>query len=55
MDNDKKDDYRIIEALIFASEKSVNIKDLRKKLPHVKDMKKLLLIFKTIIKTEGLF
>ena len=42
MTNVKKEDIRIIEALIFASEKSISIVDLKKKLPKVKDMKKVL-------------
>ena len=33
MSNIKEDNIRIIEALIFASEKSINIKDLKKKNP----------------------
>ena len=31
MNNSKEDNIRIIEALIFASEKSINTKDLKKK------------------------
>jgi chromosome segregation and condensation protein ScpB len=40
MSNDKKEEIRIIEALIFASEKSISITELKKKLPTVKDIKK---------------
>ena len=40
MSEAKKEEIRIIEALIFASEKSISIMDLKKKLPYVKDIKK---------------
>ena len=40
MSNVKKKEIRIIEALIFASEKSISIMELKKKLPNVKDIKK---------------
>ena len=44
MSDVKKEEIRIIEALIFASEKSINILDLKKKLPNVKDIKKVFFI-----------
>ena len=37
-----KYDMRIIEALIFASEKAISTNDLKKKLPHNKNIKKIL-------------
>ena len=44
MNNYKKDKIRIIEALIFASEKSISTKDLKKKFPKLKILKKLCMI-----------
>jgi segregation and condensation protein B len=54
MKNTKQSDTRILEALIFASEKAINVKDLKKKLPHVKDIKKLLLKIQDDYKDKGI-
>ena len=54
MSKDKKSDIRIIEALIFASEKPVSVKDLQKKLPHIKNIKKLLLEIQLEFKGKGI-
>ena len=54
MSNIKKEEVRIIEALIFASEKSINIKDLKKKLPNVKDLKKVLYDLQKLYKDRGI-
>ena len=51
-DNVKKEEIRIIEALIFASEKSISIVDLKKKLPNVKILKKFCMIYKNFIRIE---
>ena len=45
---------RIIEALIFASEKAINIKEIRKKLPKVKNLEKLLATLKDSYKNKGI-
>ena len=42
MRNIKRKEVRIIEALIFASEKSISINDLKKKFPKIKNIKKVL-------------
>ena len=52
MTNDN--DLRIIEALIFASEKAVHIKDIKKKLPNVKDIDKLLLSLRDSYQKRGI-
>ena len=52
--NSKEDNIRIIEALIFASEKSINTKDLKKKLPHIKDIKNTLLDIQKFYKNRGI-
>ena len=54
MTNIKKEEVRIIEALIFASEKSINIKDLKKKLPAVKNVKKILYDLQKFYKLRGI-
>ena len=45
---------RIIEALIFASEKSININDLKKKVPKVHDIKKVLYQLQEFYKDRGI-
>ena len=47
-------EIRIIEALIFASEKSISIMDLKKKLPEVKDIKKVLYDLQKFYKDRGI-
>ena len=54
MSKNKEDNIRIIEALIFASEKSINIKDLKNKLPHVKDLKNILYDLQKFYKNRGI-
>ena len=54
MSNSREDNIRIIEALIFASEKSINIKDLKKKIPYVKDVKNILLDIQKFYKNRGI-
>ena len=54
MNNYKKDKIRIIEALIFASEKSISTKDLKKKVPEIKDIKKALYDLKESYKNRGI-
>ena len=43
MNADYKKNLKIAEALIFASEKAINIKEIKTKLPDIKDIKKLLI------------
>ena len=50
----KKEEIRIIEALIFASEKSISIVDLKKKLPKIKDIKKVLYDLQKFYKDRGI-
>ena len=45
---------RILEALIFASEKSLSISDIKKKLPKVKDIEKKLNELKDSYKSKGI-
>ena len=47
-------DLRVIEALIFASEKALHLKDIKKKLPHLKNIDKLLLSLKETYKSRGI-
>ena len=54
MSNSREDNIRIIEALIFASEKSINIKDLKKRIPYVKDIKNILLDIQRFYKNRGI-
>ncbi len=54
MKNNCKQDLRIIEALIFASEKSLDFKDLKKKLPHIKDLKNVLKNLQDQYKDKGI-
>jgi segregation and condensation protein B len=54
MTNVNKEEVRIIEALIFASEKSISIADLKKKLPKIKDIKKVLYDLKKFYKDRGI-
>ena len=54
MSKNKEDNIRIIAALIFASEKSINIKDLKNKLPHVKDLKNILYDLQKFYKNRGI-
>ena len=54
MSNSREDNIRIIEALIFASEKSINIKDLKKKIPYVKNLKNILLDIQKFYKNRGI-
>ncbi len=49
-----KEKIRIIEALIFASEKSISINDLKKKLPNTKDIKKILYELQKFYKDRGI-
>ena len=39
MKSDNQADIRIVEALIFASERAINIKEIKKKMPHIEDLK----------------
>ena len=54
MTNVKKQEIRIIEALIFASEKSISVMDLKKKLPKIKDIKKVLYDLQKFYKDRGI-
>ena len=54
MSNSREDNIRIIEALIFASEKSITTKDLKKKLPNVKDLKNILLDIQKFYQNRGI-
>lgn len=54
MNNTKQSDIRVIEALIFASEKAISLKDLNKKLPHIKDIRKILLEIQNHYKNKGI-
>ena len=54
MSNVKKEEIRIIEALIFASEKSISITELKKKLPNVKDIKKVLHDLQNFYQNRGI-
>ncbi len=54
MSNIKNTDNRIIEALIFASEKTISTKDLKKKLPHIKDINKVLSEIQEQYKNKGI-
>ena len=54
MSNVKKEEIRIIEALIFASEKSISITELKKKLPNVKDIKKVLYDLQNFYQNRGI-
>lgn len=54
MSINKEDITRVMEALIFASEKSVNVKELKKKLPEVKDINKVLHDLKSFYKDRGI-
>ena len=49
-----KNDLRIIEALIFASEKAVHVKDIKKKLPHIKDIDKVLFSLRDTYQKRGI-
>ena len=39
MKSNNQADIRIVEALIFASERAINIKEIKKKMPHIRDLK----------------
>ena len=54
MANSQNQDYRIAEAIIFASEKAISIKDIKKKLPHVRDLKKILLDLQKQYEKKGI-
>ena len=54
MNNYSKNNIRIIEALIFASEKSISTKDLIKKVPEIKDIKKALYDLQEAYKDRGI-
>ena len=54
MSDTKKEEIRIIEALIFASEKSISIMELKKKLPNVKDIKKILYDLQKFYQNRGI-
>ena len=49
-----KDYLRIIEAIIFSSEKSINIKDIKKKIPEVKNINELLIKLQSNYKEKGI-
>ena len=47
-------DMRLIEALIFSNEKAMHIKDIKKKLPHLKNIDSLLLSLKDFYQNRGI-
>ena len=49
-----KEEIRIIEALIFASEKFININELKKKLPKIKNINKILKQLQEFYKDRGI-
>ena len=54
MDRDINQDMRILEALIFASEKSLDLKEIRKKMPHIIYLNKLLEDLQSQYKQRGI-
>ena len=54
MSDVEKEEIRVIEALIFASEKSINIMDLKKKLPNIKNIKKVLYDLQKFYQNRGI-
>ena len=54
MSDVNKEETRIIEALIFASEKSISVTDLKKKFPKIKNIKKILYDLQKFYKDRGI-
>ena len=54
MDKNIKQDIRIAEAMIFASEKGVSLKDIKKKFPHIKNIRNFLLQIQNQYKNKGI-
>ena len=47
-------DIRIVEALIFASERAISSKEIKKKMPHIDDMKGFLKDLQALYKNKGI-
>ena len=54
MTNTPNEDFRIAEAVIFASEKAISIKEIKKKLPHIKNLNNFLLDLQKQYKKKGI-
>ena len=52
--NGNKEDMRIVEALIFASERSISFKEIKKKMPHIEDLKAFLKELQGQYKDKGI-